>query len=99
MKNNIVWTCKKHGKETYFEIKESEKQKNMKNFVYVWFKDKEGRSEKMWVRIRSGTQHRGFGTLDNVPVILKEWKVGDTLFFQTGRNKITVPVSKEVYGH
>ena len=91
--SNVVYTCKKHGKETYFKIKEAEK--TLKDFVYVWFK--EGNvSEKMWVKVRSGTQRIGFGTVDNEPRHLKNWKRMDTLFFETGRDRITRPVMKEV---
>jgi len=90
---NIVYTCKEHGKKTYFKIKKQELLKEFKDFVYVWFK--EGNvSEKMWVKIRSGTQHRGFGTLNNDPRHLKNWKYNDVLFFETGRDRITRPVIK-----
>ena len=90
--SNIVYTCKEHGKETYFKIKQAEK--TLKDFVYVWFK--EGNvSEKMWVKVRSGTQRIGFGTVDNEPRHLKNWKRMDTLFFETGRDKVTRPVMKE----
>lgn len=91
---NIVYTCKEHGKKTYFKIKKQELLKEFKDFVYVWFK--EGTvSEKMWVKIRSGTQHRGFGTLNNDPRHLKNWKYNDVLFFETGRDRITRPIIKK----
>ena len=67
----------------------------MKSYVYVWFQDSEGRQEKMWVRIRSGSQQAGFGTLDNMPLVLKNIKLNDTVYYRTGRNGITKPISKE----
>ena len=92
-KENIIYTCKEHGKETYFKIKSLEVQEDFKNFVYVWFK--EGKvSEKMWVKIRSGTQRRGFGTINNEATLLKNWKLNDVLFYETGRDRITRPVKK-----
>lgn len=89
-KENMVYTCKEHGKETYFKIKKQEAEKAFKDFVYVWFKEGEV-SEKMWVRIRSGTQRRGFGTVANEVIHLKNWKLNDTLFYETGRDRITRP--------
>ena len=91
---NIIYTCKEHGKATYFKIKKQELLKEFKDFAYVWFKEG-GVSEKMWVKIRSGTQHRGFGTLNNDPRLLKNWKYKDVLFFETGRDKITRPIMKD----
>jgi len=44
-KGNVVYTCAEHGKETYFRIKALEGQRNMQDYVYVWFK-KRGQSEK-----------------------------------------------------
>ena len=49
-RDNIVYTCPKHGKETYFNIKKLERMPKMRDYVYVWFKHKK-QSEKMWVRI------------------------------------------------
>ena len=93
--NNVLWSCSKHGKETYFNIKQMEKKRGMKSFVYVWFHDAEGRQEKMWVRIRSGSQTIGFGTLDNVPIHLKNIKLNDPVHYRTDRRGITRPVHKE----
>ena len=93
--HNMIWSCAKHGKKTYFTIKEMEKKRNMKSYVYVWFQYSEGRQEKMWVRIRSGSQQAGFGTLDNMPLVLKNIKLNDTVYYRTGRNGITKPISKE----
>ena len=36
--HNMRWSCSKHGKETYFNIKKQEKERGMKSFVYVWFR-------------------------------------------------------------
>ena len=47
-KDNVIFTCKKHGKETYFKIKKLEKMRKMREYVYVWF-DVDGLTEKMWV--------------------------------------------------
>jgi hypothetical protein len=89
-KENMIYTCKEHGKETYFKIKKQELLKDFKNFVYVWFT--EGNvNEKMWVQIRSGTQRRGFGTVANEARHLKKWKLHDTLFYETGRDRVTRP--------
>jgi hypothetical protein len=51
---NMVWSCEEHGAETYFQIKNLERKKSMREFVYVWFKQKK-KNEKMWVRIK-GTE-------------------------------------------
>ena len=96
--SNLVYTCKEHGKETYFKIKKQERLKDFKDLVYVWFKENNV-SEKMWVRVRSGTQRRGFGTIANEPVHLKNWKHMDTLFFETGRDKVTRPIEKMGEAH
>jgi len=92
-RKNIIYTCKKHGKATYFKIKKLELLEDFKNFVYVWFTEG-GVSEKMWVKIRSGTQRRGFGTINNEATLLKNWKLNDVLFYETGRDRITRPVKK-----
>ena len=44
--NNLLLSCEAHGKETYFNIKKMEKKKNMRCYVYVWFKRKK-QAEKM----------------------------------------------------
>jgi hypothetical protein len=41
--SNIVYTCPEHGKETYFKIKQLERMPKMREYVYVWFKDKNNR--------------------------------------------------------
>ena len=35
-KDNVLFTCKKHGKETYFKIKKLEKMRKMREYVYVF---------------------------------------------------------------
>jgi len=87
-KGNVVYTCSEHGKETYFRIKALERQRNMQDYVYVWFK-KRGQSEKMWVRITKGSRLKGVGTLDNVPKELTEMKLFDKVKFKTDEEGIT----------
>ena len=87
-KDNVVYSCPHHGKETYFKIKQLERQVNMRDYVYVWFKQR-GRSEKMWVRITKGSRLKGEGTLDNVPQILTKLKLRDIVKFRTDEEGIT----------
>lgn len=87
-KSNIVYTCPKHGKDTYFSIKKLERSRKMREFVYVWFKDKK-QSEKMWVRITQGSRVKGQGTLDNQPQVLTYYKHGDIVKFYTDQEGIT----------
>tara|TARA_R100001509_G_C4703289_1_gene160751 strand:- start:44 stop:340 length:297 start_codon:yes stop_codon:yes gene_type:complete len=87
-KDNIVFTCKEHGKETYFKIKKLEKMRKMREYVYVWF-DVDGLTEKMWVRIISGDRQKGMGKLDNVPTILEHLRLGDLIRFKTDKEGIT----------
>ena len=87
-KGNVVYTCSEHGKETYFRIKALEGQRNMKDYVYVWFK-KRGQSEKMWVRITKGSRLKGVGTLDNVPKILSKINLFYKIKFTTDEEGIT----------
>ena len=87
--NNVEWSCPEHGKETYFRIKQLEKQRKMREYVYVWFKDEEFGDEKMWVRITSGSRARGQGVLDNQPVKLLFYSLGDIIKFKTDDDGIT----------
>jgi len=87
-RENVVYTCPKHGKETYFSIKKLERMPKMRDYVYVWFKHKK-QSEKMWVRITQGSRVKGQGTLDNQPQVLKFYKLGDIIKFQTDVEGIT----------
>jgi len=86
--SNIVYSCPKHGKETYFSIKKLEQMRKMRDYVYVWFKHR-NRSEKMWVRITSGSRLKGQGTLDNEPTILTHLKLRDIVKFKTDVEGIT----------
>ena len=86
--SNIVYSCPKHGKETYFSIKKLERMPKMRDYVYVWFKHK-NRSEKMWVRITSGSRLKGQGTLDNQPNVLTHLKLRDIVKFKTDEEGIT----------
>ena len=85
---NIVFTCREHGKETYFKIKSQEKENIFSNFVYVWFKE-EDLVEKMWVQITEGTQKSGVGKLNNVPTLLKNKKLDDKVVYHTVPDGIT----------
>jgi len=87
-KDNVVYSCPHHGKETYFKIKQLERQVNMRDYVYVWFKHR-GNHEKMWVRITKGSRLKGEGTLDNVPQILTKLKLRDVVKFRTDEEGIT----------
>jgi uncharacterized protein YegJ (DUF2314 family) len=87
-KDNVIFTCKKHGKETYFKIKKLEKMRKMREYVYVWF-NVDGLTEKMWVRIISGDRKKGMGKLDNVPTILEHLRLGDLIRFKTDKEGIT----------
>ena len=86
---NVMWSCPEHGKETYFNIKKLERQRKMREYVYVWFHDDEDGDEKMWVRITNGTRSRGQGVLDNQPVKLSYLKLGDIIRFKTDDDGIT----------
>jgi uncharacterized protein YegJ (DUF2314 family) len=86
--SNIVYTCPEHGKETYFKIKQLERMPKMREYVYVWFKDKK-QSEKMWVRITQGSRLKGQGLLDNEPQKLKHLKLRDIVKFKTDVEGIT----------
>jgi len=85
---NIVYSCAKHGKETYFKIKALERQVRMRDYVYVWFKQR-NRHEKMWVRITKGSRLKGEGLLDNVPTVLTKYKLRDPVKFKTDEEGIT----------
>ena len=87
-KDNIIFTCKEHSKETYFKIKKLEKMRKMREYVYVWF-NVDGLTEKMWVRIISGDRQKGMGKLDNVPTILEHLRLGDLIRFKTDKEGIT----------
>ena len=87
-KGNIVYSCKEHGVETYFNIKKLEKHRKMRSYVYVWFKEA-GHDEKMWVRITSGDRKKGQGRLDNMPTLLEHLKLGDHVRFKTDKGGIT----------
>ena len=87
-KDNIVFSCKEHGKETYFNIKKLEKHRKMRSYVYVWFMS-DGQNEKMWVRITKGSRLKGEGTLDNVPKVLTKLQHRQMVKFKTDVEGIT----------
>jgi hypothetical protein len=88
---NVVFTCKKHGKEQYFKIKKFEVDYH--NLVYVWF-DLGGVVEKMWVKIAKGNQKKGRGLLYNKPALLKHLKVFDFVRYKTDEEGITRAIIK-----
>ena len=88
LKDNVVWSCPKHGLDTYFKVKEFEKKPEAKDYVYVRFKDEE-QFESMWVKILQGTQQQGYGELNNIPVKLVDRKLGDTISYKTDKEGVT----------
>ena len=53
-KSNLLFTCPKHGKESYFSIKKFEKHPRWaKQMVYVWFKDDERGDERLRQRLEA----------------------------------------------
>ena len=86
--NNVVYSCVKHGMETYFTVKEFEKKPEAKDYVYVRFKDGE-QVESMWVKIHDGTQQHGHGELNNIPVKLLDRKLGETIHYTTDKEGVT----------
>ena len=86
--DNVVFSCPHHGKETYFKIKALERRPSMQDYVYVWFKHR-GYAEKMWVRITRGDRSKGQGRLDNQPIKLMFYKLGDIIKFKTDADGIT----------
>ena len=88
--NNILFTCKEHGVETYNLIKKNEN--SFPGMVYVWFKNSMFGDEKMWVRITKGNRKKGAGTLANIPFKIKDMEYGNIVKFKTNKEGIT-------YGH
>jgi uncharacterized protein YegJ (DUF2314 family) len=94
-KNNIMFSCKEHGKEAYFSIKKFEKNPKWgKSMVYVWFKDAKRGDEKMWCRIFKGDQKKGIGILENEPFNVIQYKLGDKFKYKTDADGITWKVAK-----
>jgi len=86
--NNVVWSCPEHSLETYFKVKQFEKQLEAQRYVYVRFKD-DDQFESMWVKILQGDQQQGQGTLDNIPVKLLDRTLGDTINYKTDKDGVT----------
>ena len=84
--DNVFYTCKDCGVETYKIIKSTED--NYDNMAYVWFKDEINGDEKMWVKITSGNVFKGAGRLRNKPVKIK-MKYNDKVKFKTDEEGIT----------
>ena len=85
---NVVFSCPEHGKEIYFQIKELERKRSMRDYVYVWFRYRD-EDEKMWVRITKGSRLKGEGVLDNVPRILTNLQLRQPVKFRTDVEGIT----------
>ena len=85
-KDNVIYSCEHHGKETYFLIKNT--SDNFHGYVYVWFKDEKLGDEKMWVKITNGNADKGIGRLRNQPVKLN-MKYNDKVKFETDKEGIT----------
>ena len=91
-KDNILYSCEHHGKETYFLIKNT--SDNFHGYVYVWFKDKELGDEKMWVKMLRGNHKKGRGKLANKPVVLTHLKLDDLIRYKTDEEGITRAIIK-----
>ena len=84
---NIVCSCSDCGDKLYFKIKEMELKD--RDHVYVRFK-RGSIVEKMWVRIHSGDQKGGSGTLANAPSLLDDYlQYKDPINYSTGDDCIT----------
>jgi hypothetical protein len=86
--DNVVWSCPEHSLDTYFKVKQFEKRPEAKDFVYVRFADGD-KKESMWVKILKGTQQRGHGKIDNMPVHLMDRKLGDVINYKTDKEGVT----------
>ena len=86
--SNVVWTCPEHSLDMYFKVKEFEKKPEAKDYVYVRFKE-DDQFESMWVKILQGTQHQGYGELNNIPVKLLDRRLGDTISYKTDKEGVT----------
>ena len=85
-KDNILYSCEHHGKETYHLIKNT--MHNYHGYAYVWFKDEKLGDEKMWVKITNGDADKCIGRLRNQPVKL-DMKFNDKVKFETDKEGIT----------
>ena len=86
--DNVVWSCPEHSLDTYFKVKQFEKRPEAKDFVYVRFAEGD-KKESMWVKILQGTQQRGHGKIDNIPVHLMDRKLGDIINYKTDKEGVT----------
>ena len=93
-KGNIIFSCEKHGKDSYFSIKKLEKSRWGRSRVFVWFKDKLRGDEKLWCRIIKGDRKKGIGSLDNEPFKQIQHRVGEKFRFKTDDEGITWKVGK-----
>ena len=83
-----TFSTRSNSLDTYFQVKQFEKKPEAKDFVYVRFADGD-QVESMWVKILQGTQQRGHGKLDNVPVKLLNRQLGDTINYKTDKEGVT----------
>ena len=88
LEDNVVWSCPEHSLDTYFQVKQFEKRPEAKDYVYVRFAEGD-QVESMWVKILQGTQQRGHGKLDNIPVKLVDRTLGDTINYKTDKEGVT----------
>lgn len=88
-KENLAFTCRSHGDEMYFKVKEQEKK--MPNFVYAIFQadHKEVNTERMWIEIVVGDQKDGWGYLRNDPQFVSDLRNSDRCSFYTTDDGIT----------
>lgn len=48
----------------------------------ITLKNNEGRKEHIWVLVKSINNNEIIGNINNVPVIVTDWKVGDEITFK-----------------
>lgn len=50
--------------------------------VKITLKDNEGRKEHIWVVVKSISNNEIIGNINNIPVIVTNWKLGDEIIFK-----------------
>tara|TARA_R100001244_G_C5120130_1_gene123299 strand:- start:70 stop:366 length:297 start_codon:yes stop_codon:yes gene_type:complete len=84
---NIIYTCKEHGEDLYFRVKNN--PEISKEYVYCYFPvAPDGVCEKMWVKITKGDRQKGMGNLENKPQH-STFKHGELVKFVTDEKDIT----------
>lgn len=92
--DNVIYSCKEHGEELYFEIKNT--LGVPEEYIYCYFpvdksaeiKDKKI-LEKMWVKIVKGDRNKGFGLVWNEPQHNTNYKLHDLVEYITDDRDIT----------